>query len=27
VGFISNLDCYELEPGRLKETADLIDRL
>ena len=27
VGFINNLDCYELEPGTLKETADLIDSL
>ena len=27
VGFINNLDCYELQPGTLKETADVIDRL
>ena len=27
VGFINNLDCYALEPGTLKETADLIDSL
>jgi hypothetical protein len=27
LGFIDNLDCYEMEPGVLKETADIIDRL
>ena len=27
IGFINNLDCYELEPGTLKETADIIDSL
>ena len=26
-GFINNLDCYEMEPGVLKETADIIDSL
>ena len=27
VGFANNLDCYEMEPGVLKETADIIDSL
>jgi hypothetical protein len=27
VGFINNLDCYEMEPGVLKKTADIIDSL
>jgi hypothetical protein len=27
LGFIDKLDCYEMEPGVLKETADIIDRL
>jgi hypothetical protein len=27
VGLINNLDCYEMEPGVLKETADIVDSL